>query len=97
MLVAEGVALEDAAVLGVVGKAVQHQVHQRQAVGVLHQLHAVEGCLEVFFLLFFGPVVHVFMRLDVMVGSNQKAACACGGVLNHVGAFGLHDGHHRVN
>ena len=35
--------------------AVQHQVHQRQAVRVLHVLHAVEGVAAVLALLRFGP------------------------------------------
>ncbi len=47
---AERVAVADAAV-----DAVQHQVHHRQAVGVLHMFHAIEGAVVVFLLLRFCP------------------------------------------
>lgn len=76
---------------------VQHQVHQRQPMRVLHMLHAVERAVAVFALLLLGPFVEVAMLADVIVGDDQKAARSRRRVLNKVRDIRLHYRDHRFD
>ena len=89
---AEGVAIADAA-----AEAVQHEVHERKAVRVLHVLHAEEGLVAVFALLGVFERVEVVVVAQVVVGGDQEAAGAGGGVLDGVGQLRLHQGNHAVD
>jgi hypothetical protein len=63
---------------------VEHQVHQRQAVRVVHQLHAVEGLARRWKSSAAPQLEEVVGRcvLDVAVGRDQEAAGAGGRVLH---------------
>ena len=89
---AEGVAVADAT-----AEAVQHEIHEREAMRVLHVLHAEEGFVAVFALLGVFERVEVVVLAQVVVGGDQEAAGAGGGVLNGVGQLRLHQGNHAVD
>ena len=63
----------------------QHQVHQREPVRILHVLHAEERAAAIFLLLRFGPAVRGTVLAYVAVGGDQKSAGTGGRVLNDVG------------
>ena len=75
----------------------QHQVHQREAVRILHVLHAVEGVAAIFTLLRFRPRIGVTVFTDVAIGGDEKAAGAGGRVLDDVFQRRLHHRHHAVD
>jgi hypothetical protein len=63
--------------------AVQQAVHQRQAAGAGHQLHADEGLVDLEFAVFCLEVKQlVGVLFDVVVGGDEKTGSAGGGVLN---------------
>ena len=72
----ERVAVADAGASGRVD-AVQHQVHQRQPVRVLHELHAVEGaCAGTCAAAPRSRLSGSLCSLDVAVGGDEEAAGA---------------------
>lgn len=89
---------EGVAELDVALHAVQHQVHEREAVHVGHQLHAVERLLALEGLHARGQLEQV-VRLgpDVAVGVDKEAAGAGGGILNQLFGLGLHQRDHALD
>ena len=75
----------------------QHQVHQRQSVRVLHVLHSVEGAPVEALLLCFRQGIDVLVLSDPAARSNQKTTSACSRVLDHIPQLGLHHRHHRID
>lgn len=65
--------------------------------GVLHQLHAVKGAVAVFALLHFSAFVWRILGAQVVVGGNQEATGARGGILDHIVQRGLHHGNDAVD
>ena len=63
-LLGQRVAEADAGGSGVGVEAVQHEVHEGETVGVLHEFHAVEGAAAIFALL--------------LLRSSGRACCAYG-------------------
>ena len=92
----ERVAVADAGSRRVGLDAVQHQVHQREPVRVLHELHAVERVRAGTCLLRLGPARRGRLcSLDVAVGGDEEAAGAGRRVLDHVVERRLHQRHHE--
>ena len=96
-LLPKRVAVADTGSVGVGLEPVQHQVHQRQPVGVLHVLHAVERIAPIHALLRLGPGVGVAVLADVAVGGDEKAPGAGSGVLDDVVEPRPHHRHHAVD
>ncbi len=91
-VIGQGIAIEDAAV-----DAMEHKVHEREAMRVLHMLHAKEGIPLILLLLGLREAIEVVVRAQVVIGRDGEAAGACGGVLDDVIQGWLHDGDHTVN
>ena len=69
----------------------QHAVHQGQAPGGSHQLHAHEGLFFLELLLLSAEVEQVVRALAyVAVGGNQKTGRARGWILDHLTGLRLH-------
>ena len=78
--------------------AVQHHVHQGEALSVGHQLHADEGVVALKEPLGLAQGVEVVgRRFDVVVGGHQEARRAGRRVLDHLPGLGLHQAHHAVD
>lgn len=75
----------------------KHEVHEGEAVSVLDVFHAVKGIMPVFPLLGLRPHLGSVLFFDIPVGSDQKAAGACCGVLDDVIEGGFHHCNHGVD
>ena len=75
----------------------QHQIHQRQAVRVLHMLHAIEGAPVELLLLLLIQLADLVVLADPVQRRNREAAGARRRILDHILDRGLHHGHHRIN
>ena len=75
----------------------EHEVHEGEAVGILHMLHAVKGVGLILLLLGLGEAVEVVVGAQVVVRGDEEAAGAGGGVLDDIGQLGLHHGDHAVD
>ena len=91
------VAVVDTSGIGIGIEPVQHQVHQRQPVGVLHVLHTVEGVAPILALLRLGPGIRVTVLTQVAVGGDEEAAGTGRRVLDDVVECRLHHRHHAVD
>ena len=77
---------------------VEHRVHQREALHVGDELHAVEGFALLEVLLRDGEIVElVGVRLHVAVGVDEEAAGAHGGILHALAGLGLHERDHALD
>ena len=59
---------------------VQIGIHQCQAMGFVHQLHAVERFVLLEICLTVRECIHIVIRIDIAVGCNHKAKSTAGRV-----------------
>ena len=89
---------ERVAELHVAVDAVEHQVHQGEAVRVLHELHAEECLCALEGLLSLLQVEQVVrLALDVAICRDEETARARRRILDELAGFGLHNVHDGVD
>ena len=96
-IAAKGVAIPDAVVPRTGIQSVQHEVHQRQPVRVLHVLHAIEGALVVLLLLRRIQLADLLVVTNPTLCRYQEPACAGGRILDHIPQPRLHHRHHGID
>ena len=91
-IVRKGVPVSDPAV-----DAVEHQVHHREAMRVLHMFHPEKRLALIFLLLSLGQAVEIVVFTQVMIRRNQEAPSPGRRILDDIVERRFHHCHHAVD